>query len=313
MNKDKSRNLITAFYGFTYLEKEKVDSLVELLKLNAELYQIKGTILIAEEGVNGTICGNEKAINKLIILLESHLPKNCLDKKLSWSTKQAFKRLRVRKKKEIVTIGIPQVDPLKSKGTYIEPANWNEFIDDPDTIVIDTRNKYEIGIGTFRGSLNPNTENFRDFPKWVKENLKRLIKDKKAKRIAMFCTGGIRCEKATSYLLKEGFKNVHHLHGGILKYLEEVPEENSLWEGECFVFDQRVALNHELRPGIHCMCHACGLPLTPEDMKKKTYVPGIQCGKCINKYSSEDRERFAERQRQLEALREKQGREAKKC
>ncbi len=295
---------ILAFYAFTPLSNKDMYVLSNNIKNISTMNNIKGTVLIALEGVNGTICGKAFEAEKVIKEIESYLPLNCLDIKISWSNKQAFKRLRVRQKKEIVTIGIPDVNPRELVGKYVEPTNWNELISDPNTLVIDTRNEYEIGIGTFTGAINPHTRNFRDFPKWVKTKLPQIIKEKSTKRIAMFCTGGIRCEKATSLLKKEGFNDVHHLQGGILRYLKEIPEDQSQWIGECFVFDQRVSLNHELKPGIHSMCHACGSPLNPEDMKGENYIKGIQCHKCINKYTDKDRFRFAERQRQIDNQKE---------
>ncbi len=307
INKNSTEYLITTFYVFRPLKKITINHLKDLLTESCHRRKVKGTILLAYEGVNGTICGSPESIEKTISLLENNIPRDSLDKKISWSKKQVFNRLKIKIKKEIVTIGIPEVDPRKTVGSYVEPTHWNEFIEDPETLVIDTRNKYEIGIGSFKNSLNPNTDNFRDFPDWVQNNLKPIVNEKPPKRIAMFCTGGIRCEKATSYLIQEGFQNIHHLHGGILKYLEEIPPEKSLWEGECFVFDQRVALNHSLKKGIYSLCHACGSPLSPEDIKSQHYIRGVQCNQCIDRYTYEDRKRFAERQLQIEQYKQKLG------
>jgi UPF0176 protein len=211
-----------------------------------------------------------------------------------------FRRFKARRKKEIVTMGVESVDPRTSAGTYVDAENWNALVDDPDTLVIDTRNHYETAIGSFVGALDPNTESFRDFPHWADTRLRKVMQEKAPKRIAMFCTGGIRCEKASSYLQDNGFGEVHHLRGGVLKYLETVPETDSRWRGECFVFDQRVALNHKLEPGDHSLCHACGLPLSPEQREHPSTIKGVQCLHCVDRFTDADRERFAMRQRQME-------------
>ena len=220
--------------------------------------------------------------------------------KRSWADKPVFRRFKARRKKEIVTIGVASVDPSASVGTYVEPEHWNALVDDPDTLVIDTRNSYETAIGTFEGAIDPSTESFRDFPQWAESTLRPMIEEKGSKRIAMFCTGGIRCEKASSYLQQQGFGEVHHLRGGILKYLEQVPEAESRWQGECFVFDQRVALNHRLEPGEHSLCHACGLPVSAQQRELPSYIKGVQCIHCVDRFTDADRERFAMRQRQID-------------
>ncbi len=299
---DYNQLQVAAFYSFSPLNDEVASSLPSQLATLAEAYEIRGTVLVGAEGVNGTVCGSKEAVRTLLNKLDTLRLSNPLEIKFSWTSKQAFRRFKSRRKDEIVTMGIEGVDPIKSGGSYVEPLDWNEFIDDPDTILIDTRNEYEIGIGTFDGAINPHTDTFREFPKWVDNNLRKLIEDKPVKRIAMFCTGGIRCEKATSLLKDNGFSDVYHLHGGILRYLEEVPESKSRWNGECFVFDQRVALNHKLSPGIHRLCYACGMPLSPSDRKESTYVPGIQCHYCVNTFTDDDRERFAERQKHIDML-----------
>ncbi len=291
---------VAAFYLFKPLEGDIVSLILEQLSSSAEKYNVNGTVLVALEGINGTVCGSTKDVDILLELISKLLSNDSLQVKVSWTNKQAFRRFRIRRKAEIVTMGIQNVNPHESVGIYVEPSDWNEFLNDPDTINFDTRNEYEIGIGGFKGSLNPHTRCFRQFPEWVKKELHPLVKDKPTKRIAMFCTGGIRCEKATSYLIKEGFKDVHHLSGGILRYLEEIPKEDSLWEGECFVFDQRVALNQDLSPGVHTLCHACGMPLSPIDINHLSYIKGVQCHHCQDFYSDKDRARFAERQRQFE-------------
>ena len=301
----QSKYQVTSFYCFTSLNEETINFLLSELSINARKDQIKGSVLIAEEGVNGTVCGKARSVEALINVIESFLVSDFLDIKTSVTSKQAFRRFKVRRKKEIVTMGVQGVNPNEVVGTYVEPNNWNDFLTDPQTIVIDTRNDYEVGIGSFKGSINPHTSSFRQFPDWVENTLRPLIIDKKPKNIAMFCTGGIRCEKATSYLKKEGFSSVHHLHGGILRYLEDIPVDESLWQGECFVFDQRVALNHHLSPGTHSLCHACGMPVSTADRMKETYLRGIQCPNCIDLFSDKDRLRFAERQRQIDVLSEK--------
>ena len=293
---------VTSFYCFTSISEETISILLtDLLDIAIE-NKIKGSVLLAEEGVNGTICGDSKGIEKLLTKIQSLLGMELLEVKNSWNSRQAFRRFKARRKKEIVTMGVKDIDPAKVSGDYIEPSDWNECIDDPDTLVIDTRNEYEVAIGSFKGSLNPYTGTFREFPEWVEKVLRPLVAEKNPKKIAMFCTGGIRCEKATSYLKKQGFPKVHHLHGGILRYLEDVPVNQSRWDGECFVFDQRVALNHQLLPGQYCLCHACGMPVSQEDQKKPLYIKGIQCPACFDSYSEKDRARFAERQRQVDEL-----------
>jgi UPF0176 protein len=262
-------------------------------------------VLIAKEGVNGTISGPKAAVEQVLARIQEALnPANkhlvALEVKRSWADKPVFRRFKARRKKEIVTMGVESVDPRTSAGTYVDAENWNALVDDPDTLVIDTRNHYETAIGSFVGALDPNTESFRDFPHWADTRLRKVMQEKAPKRIAMFCTGGIRCEKASSYLQDNGFGEVHHLRGGVLKYLETVPETDSRWRGECFVFDQRVALNHKLEPGDHSLCHACGLPLSPEQREHPSTIKGVQCLHCVDRFTDADRERFAMRQRQME-------------
>ncbi len=288
---------VAAFYSFTSLSKEKISLIKNELINFADENNILGTIIIASEGLNGTVSGSINSLNTFMDILKDKLDAKRIEIKYSYNNKHAFRRFKIKQKVEIVTMGLDEINPNKEVGRYIEPRDWNEFISDPDTLVIDTRNKYEIGIGTFKGSLNPNTDSFREFPLWVEKELGSLLKERPQKKIAMFCTGGIRCEKATSLLLKNGFSEVHHLHGGILRYLEDIPEDESLWEGECFVFDQRVALNHQLLPGEHLLCYACGMPLSCENRKHKTYIRGVQCQYCKDLFTDEDRLRFAERQR----------------
>jgi len=298
----KVKYKVAAFYKFLSILDKDIFLIKENLSEFAKNNEIKGTVLIASEGVNGTVCGSETAIAQFIQTLKQLLKISDINVKYSLTEKQAFRRFKARKKKEIVTIGLKQINPSKSVGRYIKACEWNEFLEDPDSVVIDTRNEYEIKIGKFAGSLNPHTSSFREFPAWVQEHLKPLIEENPSLKIGMYCTGGIRCEKATSYLIEEGFSDVHHLEGGILKYLEDVSPEKSLWAGECFVFDQRVSLDHKLSPGTHRMCHACGLPISPEDLRKPTYIKGLQCETCVNKFTDRDRARFAERQRQIDEL-----------
>ncbi len=299
-NPNNCKFKVAAFYSFTSLKEEVISMLLAELVINADLNKVFGTVLLASEGINGTICGSIKGVNSLIEYINSVCLGNSLEVKVSWTDQQAFRRFKVRQKNEIVTMGVEGVDPLETVGNYVEPSEWNKYLLDPDTLVIDTRNNYEIGIGSFKGALDPQTNCFREFPYWVKSFLRPLVKEKAPKRIAMFCTGGIRCEKATSYLNREGFEGVHHLHGGILRYLEEIPQKDSLWEGECFVFDDRVALNHNLVPGEHCLCYACGMPLNNEDRQNTSYVRGVQCHHCKDIFDDCDRARFAERQRQYD-------------
>ena len=306
MKKDDSlkkfKYKVAAFYNFISIIDEEILLIKEELTNLATNQKIKGTILLASEGVNGTICGTENSIAQFIETLEKLLKVSDINVKYSWCERQAFRRFKARKKKEIVTIGLKEVNPTKSVGKYIKAGEWNQFLEDPNSVVIDTRNEYEIKIGNFKGALNPHTSSFREFPAWVQKHLKPLIEENPSLKIGMYCTGGIRCEKATSFLIEEGFSDVYHLEGGILKYLEDVSAEKSLWNGECFVFDQRVSLDHDLLPGSHRMCHACGLPISPEDLKKPTYIKGLQCEACVDKFTDSDRARFAERQRQIDEI-----------
>ncbi|MEM1160940.1 MAG: rhodanese-related sulfurtransferase [Pseudomonadota bacterium] len=286
--------LVAAFYQFTPFDDP--DALRPDIRAVADAGDVRGTILVSPEGLNGTVAGPAKAVHRLLSHIQT-LP-GCAD--LEWkesnAEKQPFRRLKVRLKREIVTLGHP-VDPRNLVGTYVDPADWNAVIQDADTVVIDTRNDYEVGIGTFQGAVDPATKSFGDFPDWWAANKDRYA----GKRVAMFCTGGIRCEKASSWLLDQGVPEVLHLKGGILKYLEEVPAAQSTWQGECYVFDDRVAVGHGLAQGSHSMCHACGRPLSPEGRDHLDYRNGISCHACIEEYSEADRMRFAERQRQMEA------------
>ncbi|MGG7516800.1 rhodanese-related sulfurtransferase [Allorhizobium undicola] len=263
---------------------------------------IKGTLLLAHEGINGTVAGSDEAIATLLAFLRAQPEFADLQHKESRARKMPFLRMKVRLKKEIVTMGVENIDPNQIVGTYVDPKDWNALISDPETIVIDTRNDYETAIGIFRGAVDPNTKTFREFPDWVKNNPGLHNKPK----IAMYCTGGIRCEKATAYMKQQGFEEVYHLKGGILKYLEEVPEQESLWDGACFVFDERVSIKHGLKQGEHHLCHACRYPLTAEEMTSPLYEEGVSCPHCHESRSEDDRERYRQRQRQI-ALARKRG------
>lgn len=290
-------SLVAAFYKFTPFHDP--DGLRPPIRAVAEAGAVMGTILVATEGINGTIAGPERGVHAVLAHLKT-LP-GCAD--LEWkesrAEEQPFRRLKVRLKREIVTLGQP-VDPNAVVGTYVAPEDWNAVVDDPDTVVIDTRNDYEVAIGTFRGAVDPQTASFGQFPQWWDENRDAL----EGKRIAMFCTGGIRCEKASSWLMQQGVPEVLHLKGGILKYLEDVPMSQSTWQGECYVFDDRVSVRHGLERGSHTMCHACGRPVSPEALKSPHYRTGISCPACIDEYTDADRERFAQRQRQMDASRD---------
>jgi len=263
---------------------------------------IRGTLLLAREGINGTVAGSAEAIGALVAHLEGDLGIRGLEIKYSQSEAMPFHRLKVRLKREIVTMGVDDIDPLVDVGAYVEPRDWNRLIEDPDTIVIDTRNDYETAIGGFERAIDPRTKSFREFPDWVERNANLL----KGRRVAMFCTGGIRCEKATAYLKARGFDDVHHLKGGILRYLEEVPARESRWTGECFVFDERVSVGHGLVEGEAELCRACRHPLTADDRASPLFAAGVSCPHCHDARSEEDRARYAERQRQV-ALAERRG------
>lgn len=256
----------------------------------------RGTLLLAEEGINGTIAGSRQAIDTVLAYLRSDPRLVDIAHKESFDDHMPFYRMKVKLKKEIVTMGVPGIDPNQRVGTYVEPTQWDALINDPDVVLIDTRNDYEVDIGTFRGALDPKTNSFREFPEYVR----RTLDPKKQRKVAMFCTGGIRCEKASAYMLQEGFEEVYHLQGGILKYLEEVPEAESTWEGECFVFDNRVAVNHRLEKGRYDQCHGCRHPITAQDKDSDRYQQGVCCPHCYDSLTEDQKARFAERQKQIE-------------
>ncbi len=283
---------VAALYHFVRLDNP--DSYRQPLLDCMQANNIRGTLLLAGEGINGTISGTREAIDSLLNWLRADPHFAELSHKESVHAAHPFHRSKVKLKGEIVTMGVEGIDPNHIKGSYVDPADWDALINDPEVTLIDTRNDYEVQIGSFKGAINPGTETFREFPDYVEQSLDPRVH----KKVAMFCTGGIRCEKSTAYLKEQGFEEVYHLKGGILKYLEEVPEEQSSWEGECFVFDNRVAVNHQLEKGQYEQCFACRYPITIEDQRSDDYVPGVSCPHCIDRQV--DRDRFAERERQMQ-------------
>lgn len=287
-----SRFLVAALYKFSPLDP--TSDLQTRLRYTCESQDVFGTLLLADEGMNGTIAGPEAGVRAVLETLRALPGFADLEHKESWASEQPFLRMKVRLKKEIVTMGVPGVDPNAQVGVYVEPEDWNDLITAPDVVTIDTRNDYEVRIGSFQGAIDPHTTSFREFPDWF-----RAFRETRPNaRIAMYCTGGIRCEKATAFVRNEGIDEVFHLKGGILKYLETVPADESLWQGECFVFDRRVAVGHGLVEGEHAICHACREPLAPEDLRSPDYVPGSACPHCAQARDSAQRERYAERHRQ---------------
>lgn len=290
--------LVAAFYRFASLP-DFADLRAPLLDLGRQR-GVAGSILLAAEGVNGTIAGSEDAVRAVLAHLRADDRLAALEHKESWAEAQPFRKFKVRLKREIVTMGVPELDPNETVGTYVPPAEWNELIAREDVVLIDARNDYEVAIGTFEGAIDPQTASFRELPEWLDEQ------DALAEKppVAMFCTGGIRCEKSTALLRSRGFEEVYHLQGGILKYLEEVPAEESAWRGECFVFDERVSVTHGLEPGRYSMCRACGDPVAPEDEAHPRFERGVSCPRCFERYTDEDRARFRERQRQMDTAAE---------
>lgn len=287
-------HIVCALYKFVALENYQSlrQPLLELMK-EKEVY---GTLLLAHEGINGTISGSRESIDSVLDWLQQQPDLGSIDVKESISKDKPFKRTKVKLKKEIVTMGVEDIDPRKVVGTYVEAKDWNELINDPDVLLVDTRNDYEYSVGTFRNAVNPNTESFREFPEYVEKNLD----PQKHKKVAMFCTGGIRCEKSTAYMKQQGFEEVYHLKGGILKYLEEVPKENTTWDGECFVFDDRVTVDHDLNPGRYQQCNACRMPITEEEQQSELFQQGVSCPHCYDRTSDDQKARYLEREKQIQ-------------
>jgi len=289
-----ARTVVCALYHFTRLDDYAVlqQPLTDLMRSNG----IRGTLLLASEGINGTIAGTRAGIDAVLAWLKTDPRLEALDYKESYDVGMPFYRTKVKLKQEIVTMGVEGIDPLRKVGTHVDPKDWNALISQPDVLLIDTRNQYEVAIGTFKGAVNPHTESFREFPAYVKQQLE----PHKHRKIAMFCTGGIRCEKSTAYLKEQGFDEVYHLKGGILNYLEKVPADQSLWQGECFVFDNRVAVNHSLAKGDYDQCHACRLPITEADKHSTLFEKGVSCPRCHGTRGEEELHHLRERQRQIE-------------
>ncbi|HCQ21327.1 MAG: rhodanese-related sulfurtransferase [Aphanizomenon sp.] len=292
----KKLTVVATLYKFINLPD--CNELQTTLLSYCQSQRIKGTILLAKEGINGTIAGSRQQIDSFLTFIRNDSRFADLEYKESYTEIPPFERLKIRLKPEIVTLGLPEVDPNEKVGTYVEPENWNDLISNPEVIVIDTRNDYEISIGTFKGAENPQTQTFRDFPEYVKQNLD----SHKHKKVAMFCTGGIRCEKASSYLISQGFQEVYHLKGGILKYLEEIPPEESLWEGECFIFDQRITVSHNLETGNQELCFGCGYPVSETDKTSPKYEKSISCPHCFHTLTPEKRKRLQQKWKHYQSI-----------
>lgn len=299
MNAENERVVVAALYRFAdFPDYESFrQPLLDLMQAG----QVRGTLLLAAEGINGTIAGPRTGIDKVLNWLRADSRFAGLDVKQSSSDENPFYRTKVKLKKEIVTMGVANIDPRHTVGTYVEPEDWNDLISDPEVLLLDTRNKYEVEIGSFENAVNPVTDSFREFPAYVKKHLN----PDKHKKVAMFCTGGIRCEKSTAYLKQQGFAEVYHLKGGILKYLEQVPVAQTRWRGECFVFDNRVTVNHELKPGQYDQCHACRMPISEADKQSEYFEKGVSCPYCYKNHSRDQRSRYAERERQIELARQR--------
>ncbi|GFO71086.1 UPF0176 protein [Bathymodiolus japonicus methanotrophic gill symbiont] len=294
-----SNIVVSALYKFATLDdfKELRKPLLQLM----QAHQVKGTLLLAKEGINGTIAGDREGIDAVMAWLRADARLRDIESKESYEQEMPFYRTKVKLKKEIVTMGVACIDPKKIVGTYVKPQDWNALISDPEVLLIDTRNDYEVQIGGFKNAINPATDAFREFPEYVRQHLD----PQKHKKVAMYCTGGIRCEKSTAYLKEQGFDNVYHLQGGVLKYLEEIPIEQSLWQGECFVFDNRVAVNHALEKGQYDQCYACRYPITEAEKASEFYQKGVSCPHCYDKLSEQQRQRFAEREKQVQLAKQR--------
>jgi len=292
-----TRIVVAALYHFVSLDnyREFRQPLLKAMLKN----NVKGTLLLAQEGINGTVAGSQSSVDSLLDMIRADERLQDIRCKFSYDDEMPFYRSRVKLKKEIVTMGVEDIDPNKSVGTYVKPADWNALISDPQVTLVDTRNAYESAIGGFKNATTPNTESFREFPQYVAD---KLDPDKQRK-VAMFCTGGIRCEKSTAYLKQQGFDQVYHLQGGILQYLQEIPESESLWQGECFVFDNRVSVNHALEKGSYDQCHACRLPITQNDKLNEKYQQGVSCPACYASKTDNQRKRFLEREKQVQLAR----------
>ena len=294
---------VAALYKFSQIDNP-LEVQIYLKKILKNL-SIHGTILVGNEGINGTIASRDKKnLNKALMYLKNLKGFKDLDIKFSNSKKKPFIRLKIKLKQEIVTIGDKSIDPTKNVGEYVNPEDWNSLIEEENILLIDTRNDYEYSIGSFKDSINPKTQKFRDFPEWLKgQNFTQ--EDKNSKKVAMFCTGGIRCEKASSLMKNEGFKKVYHLKGGILKYFESVSKENSLWDGECFVFDDRVSVKHDLSVGDYDMCHGCRMPITETDKISQKYIQGVSCPNCFDQTTEEQKSRYMSRQKQIDLAKQR--------
>jgi len=291
--------VVAAIYKFVKLPDSA--ALREPLLAKCDALGITGTLLLAEEGINGTIAGSRSSIDKILAYLRNDPRLADLEHKESFADHPPFYRMKVKLKKEIVTMGVPGIDPTEQVGHYVKPEDWNALISDPDVLLIDTRNDYEVGVGTFKGAVDPRITTFREFPDYVKNNFDPA----RQPRVAMFCTGGIRCEKASAYMLQQGFPEVYHLQGGILKYLENIPAEESLWQGECFVFDQRVAVGQGLAPGHYELCYGCSRPITAEEIASPKYQAGVSCPNCFDALTPEKRAATMERQKQVELAKQR--------
>jgi len=285
--------IVCALYKFVTLKNYQ--SIREPLLSFMKDHEVCGTLLLAEEGINGTISGSRKSIDLLLTWLEKQPGLGALVVKESLTSKKPFKRTKVKLKKEIVTMGVEGVDPKKVVGTYVEAKDWNKLITNPEVLLVDTRNDYEYAVGTFENAVNPGTVSFREFPDYVKNNLS----PEKHKKVAMFCTGGIRCEKSTAFMKEQGYDEVYHLKGGILKYLEEVPKDETTWKGECFVFDDRVTVDHDLNPGSYNQCNACRMPITQQDQQSEHFEQGVSCPHCFDQSTPEQKVRYQEREKQI--------------
>ena len=294
---------VATLYKFSQIDNPlEVQIYLKKILKNLSIY---GTILVGNEGINGTIASRDKKnLNKALMYLKNLKGFKDLDKKFSNSKKKPFIRLKIKLKQEIVTIGDKSIDPTKNVGEYVSPEDWNSLIEEENILLIDTRNDYEYSIGSFKDSINPNTQKFRDFPEWLRgQNFTQ--EDKNNKKVAMFCTGGIRCEKASSLMKNVGFKKVYHLKGGILKYFESVSKENSLWDGECFVFDDRVSVKHDLSVGDYDMCHGCRMPITERDKTSQKYIRGVSCPNCYDQTTEEQKSRYMSRQKQVDLAKQR--------